>query len=80
MSKLVMFLGGFAVGAILGFLGAEVWTYVAVGGIPLIGGLIQAAMRRKINKVIDISPNGSKPTEPKIRFPKDIHNKHNLNK
>ena len=75
--SLAMFLSGFVCGVILALFGAGLWAYIAVGSLPIIGGLAQSIMRKKINKVIDISPNGSKPVEPKIKFGKDIHSKHN---
>jgi len=69
-----MFLGGFVCGVILALFGAGIWAYIAVGSIPLIGGLAQSIVRKKLTP--DFSGNG-KPVEPKIKFGKDIHSKFN---
>ena len=66
-----IFLGAAITAAILGH-----WVWVSVGALPLIGGMLQRAMKRKAKETVDFSGNG-KPVEPKIRFGKDIHSKHN---
>ena len=76
MSKCIwMFVSGFVCGVILALFGAGLWAYIAVGAIPIVGGLAQSIMRKKLTP--DFTHNGAKPTEPKIKFGKDIHSKHN---
>ena len=70
---LAMFLSGFLCGVILALFGAGIWAYIAVGSIPIVGGLAQSIVRIKLTP--DFSGNG-KPVEPKIRFGKDIHSKY----
>lgn len=71
---LAMFLSGFVCGCILSLFGAGIWAYIAVGSIPIVGGFAQSIMRKKVSSAVGL--NGSKPTEPKIHFPRDIHSKH----
>jgi hypothetical protein len=68
------FLVGVLVGAVIGVLGASYWAYLAAASVPIVGGLIAAQIRKKVTP--DFSGNG-KPVEPKFRFGKDIHSKHN---
>lgn len=59
MNKWIVRILWFSSGVIVGTAISSVWVYYAVGGICLIGGAIQAQMRKRVKKVIDISPNGT---------------------
>ena len=61
-------LSGFLIGigitaAVLGH-----WVWISVGALPLIGGALQGAMKRKAQKVIDINSNGTQAKATKHTF------------